>query len=280
MSLLRWICAYLFDCVHFHTTWPHKNEFGQVYVCCLDCGREMAYSIEYMRIVGQTDRSARKASPDALNEPQLSVLPAVARRILTGLILLGTILASQQKVNATDSGSSFNIQRQTACETEMLNQMDAREVFSGKAYEEATKVAQEYHRPIPHIYILPDGWNMAYIAASSAVDGRGKIVVGKQATVLFDTIALDGFFGHEMAHLVSDTAAQGCNDYVLRDPETEADADALAARTVGKNAVNAFLERALALTEGQNWDAKRRLEILQHISLKKASDPDDQARLR
>jgi len=60
----------------------------------------------------------------------------------------------------------------------------------------------------------------------------------------------------------------------------EADADALAARTVGKNAVNAFLERALALTEGQNWDAKRRLEILQHISLTKASDSDDQRRIR
>jgi hypothetical protein len=280
MSLLRWICAYLFDWVHFHTTWPHKNEFGQVYVCRLDCGREMPYSIESMRIVAQTDSSARKASPDPLNAAQLSVVPAVSRRILTGLILLGAILASQVKASATDSGSSFNIQRQTACETEMLNQMDAREVFSGKAYEEVTKVAQEYHRPIPHIYISPGGWNMAYIAASSAVDGRGKIIVGKQATVLFDTIELEGFLGHEMAHLVSDTAAQGCDDYVLRDPVMEADADALAARTVGKSAVKAFLERALALTEGQNWDAKRRLEILQHISLKKASDLDDQARLR
>jgi len=53
MSLLRWVCAYLFDCVHSHTTWPHQNRFGHAYVCCLDCGREMPYSIEYMRIVGQ-----------------------------------------------------------------------------------------------------------------------------------------------------------------------------------------------------------------------------------
>jgi hypothetical protein len=75
--------------------------------------------------------------------------------------------------------------------------------------------------------------------------------------------SLKGFLGHEMAHLVSDSAAKGCNDYVLRDPETEADADALAARTLGRCPVEAFLERVLALTEGQNWDAKRRLEVLQ-----------------
>jgi hypothetical protein len=53
MSLLRWILAYLFDCVHPHTTWPHQNRFGHAYVCCLDCGREMPYSLEYMRIVKQ-----------------------------------------------------------------------------------------------------------------------------------------------------------------------------------------------------------------------------------
>src|SRR5215471_257617 len=53
MSLLRWIWAYLFDCVHSHTTWPHQNQFGLAYVSCLDCGREMPYSLEYMQIVGQ-----------------------------------------------------------------------------------------------------------------------------------------------------------------------------------------------------------------------------------
>jgi hypothetical protein len=53
MSLLRWIWAYLFDCVHSHTTWPHQNQFGLAYVCCLDCGREMRYSLEFMQIVKQ-----------------------------------------------------------------------------------------------------------------------------------------------------------------------------------------------------------------------------------
>jgi hypothetical protein len=43
----------------------------------------------------------------------------------------------------------------------------------------------------------------------------------------------------------------------------EADADALAASRLGRRPVKAFLEQALALTEGQNWDAKRRLQLLQ-----------------
>jgi len=66
-----------------------------------------------------------------------------------------------------------------------------------------------------------------------------------------------------MSHLVSDNAAYGCNDYIIRDPQMEADADVLAARVLGIQPVKAFLERALALTEGQNSDAKSRLEVLQ-----------------
>ena len=178
------------------------------------------------------------------------------------MILLGTILAPQD-MNAAGITSQSNIQAQSACEAQMLGKMGAREVFSGKAYAVLTEIAQAYGRAIPHIYIFPGGWNMSYIAASTAVDGRGKILVGQQAIELFDTIALKGFLGHEMAHLVSDSAAQGCNDYILRDPQMEADADALAARTIGTQPVRAFLERVLALTEGQNWDAKRRLEVLQ-----------------
>ena len=104
---------------------------------------------------------------------------------------------------------------------------------------------------------------MAYIAGSSAVDGRGKILIGQQAIERFNVTALKGFLGHEMAHLVADRAAAGCNDYVLRDPQMEADADALAASTLGRQPLKAFLEQAVALTEGQNWDAKRRLELLQ-----------------
>jgi Zn-dependent protease with chaperone function len=107
---------------------------------------------------------------------------------------------------------------------------------------------------IPHIYVFPGSLNMAYIAGSTSADGRGKIVVGQQAVELFDASSLKGFVGHEMAHLVSDTAAQGCNDYILRDPQIEVEADALAVRTLGSAPVKAFLQRVLVLTKGQNWE--------------------------
>ncbi|MGA7243669.1 MAG: hypothetical protein WBX19_10815 [Terracidiphilus sp.] len=171
--------------------------------------------------------------------------------------------AGLETVNATVSTSHFNIQAQTACETEMLHEIDAREVFSGKAYKVLTGLASAYGRAaIPHIYIFPGSWNMVYIAGSTAVDGRGKILVGQQAIELFNIVALRGFLGHEMAHLVSDRAAHGCSDYIIRDPRMEADADALAARVLGMQPVEAFLERVLALPEGQNSDAKSRLELL------------------
>jgi hypothetical protein len=192
----------------------------------------------------------------------MSTASGVAARLLAGIIFLGMILASQG-LNAADLTSQFKIQAQSACEAEMLAKTDAREIVSGKSYDVLIGIARAYRRPIPHIYILPGSWNMAYIAGSIAVDGRGKILIGQRATQLFNGLAFKGFLGHEMAHLVSDTGARGCNDYVLRDPQIEADADALATRTLGKRPVEAFLERVLSLTEGQNWDAKHRLEVLQ-----------------
>lgn len=57
--MLRWIFAYLFDCVHSHTTWPHQNRRGHAYLCCLDCGREMPYSLEYMQIIRQERKRNR-----------------------------------------------------------------------------------------------------------------------------------------------------------------------------------------------------------------------------
>jgi len=203
---------------------------------------------------------ARTSAPQRVCKPVSSL---VVKKILLGIMLFGTIAAPHGIANARGSTPHFNMRAQTACEAEMLTRIDAHEVLSGKAYDVMTDVALAYGRPIPHIYIFPDGWNMAYLAASTVVDGRGKIVVGQQAIDLFDNVALKGFIGHEMAHLVSDNAAQGCNDYILRDPQMEADADALAVRILGRHAVKAFLERVVALTEGQNWDAKLRLKILQ-----------------
>jgi hypothetical protein len=197
-----------------------------------------------------------------LGEAHLSLVSVMVRRVVVGIILLGIILVSHKRANAADIPSTFNVEAQTTCEAEMLSSMAAREVFSGKAYRVLKKVARAYGRPVPHIYLVPGEWNMAYVAASTAVDGRGKIVVGQQAVHLFSNVALKGFLGHEMAHLVSDRGAQGCNDYVLRDPQIEADADALAAQTLGRRPVKAFLERVLTLTESQNSEPKHRLEML------------------
>ena len=56
MSWLKWILAYLFDCVHPHTTWPHRDPAGLAYVCCIDCGRELPYSLQQMKIVTRQER--------------------------------------------------------------------------------------------------------------------------------------------------------------------------------------------------------------------------------
>jgi Zn-dependent protease with chaperone function len=205
--------------------------------------------------------------PTAIAQSVTPLDSQIKRAVDAQLATKGLIKTDSEKAapvaSATGPASHFNIQAQTACETEMFNEIGAREVISGKAYEVLTETAQAYGRAIPHIYIIPGSWNMAYIAGSTAVDGRGKIVVGQQAGELFNTTALKGFLGHEMAHLVSDDAAQGCNDSIIRDPKMEADADALAARVLGKQPVKAFLERVLVLAEDQNSDAKSRLEVLQ-----------------
>src|ERR1700722_5748248 len=56
MSWLKWILAYLFDCVHPHTTWPHQDRAGLAYVCCVDCGRELPYSVQQMKIVTRQEQ--------------------------------------------------------------------------------------------------------------------------------------------------------------------------------------------------------------------------------
>jgi len=51
MKWIRWILAYVFDCVHSRTTWPHRDDRGLGYVCCLDCGKKLPYSTRRMSIV-------------------------------------------------------------------------------------------------------------------------------------------------------------------------------------------------------------------------------------
>ena len=208
-------------------------------------------------------------------------ISSAAVGVLAGLVFLASILRAQPRAlagtlpaqksaNEAHIPPHFNVPAQTACESEMLEEMGAHEVFSGKPYEMLTEVARAYGRAIPRIYISPGSLNMFYIAGSTSVDGRGKIVVGQQAVKLFDASSLKGFMGHEMAHLVTDSAAQGCNDYILRDPRMEVEADALAARTLGSAPVKAFLQRVLVLTKGENWEAKHRFEVLSDVNTRDA----------
>jgi hypothetical protein len=60
MRWLKWILANLFDCVHSHTTWPHRDRAGLAYICCVDCGRELPYSLRRMRIVTREEREEDK----------------------------------------------------------------------------------------------------------------------------------------------------------------------------------------------------------------------------
>jgi hypothetical protein len=56
MRWLKWILAYLFDCIHRRTTWPHRDRRGLDYICCLDCGKELPYSMRRMSIVSKEEQ--------------------------------------------------------------------------------------------------------------------------------------------------------------------------------------------------------------------------------
>lgn len=54
LNWLKWILAF-FDCLHPHTTWPRRHRAGFAYVACLDCGRELPYSLEQMKIITRVE---------------------------------------------------------------------------------------------------------------------------------------------------------------------------------------------------------------------------------
>ena len=244
------------------SSFPGQNAISLLFLYLKRSATQRACAMLLLAFIAAWSRPAAIAQSATPLDAQIK--QAVdAQLAIKGLAKTGSEDSVREIVKSTNPASQFNIQAQNACETELFENIGAREVFSGKAHEVLTEIALAYGRPIPHIYIFPGSWNMAYIAASTAVDGRGKIVVGEQASELFDTVELRGFVGHEMAHLVSDDAALGCNDYIVRNPHTEADADAAAARVLGVQPVKAFLEKAVALTEGRYSDAQSRLEVLQ-----------------
>lgn len=49
MNALRFIRDFLLGCTHQRIGWPRARRSGH-YVCCLDCGKELSYDWQRMRI--------------------------------------------------------------------------------------------------------------------------------------------------------------------------------------------------------------------------------------
>jgi len=79
MRWLKWILAYLFDCIHRHTTWPRRDRRGLDYICCLDCGKELPYSMRRMSVVSKEEQLEDR-SRQACEELSPVGSRAVARR--------------------------------------------------------------------------------------------------------------------------------------------------------------------------------------------------------
>jgi hypothetical protein len=97
MYWLKWIFAYLFDCVHPHTTWPHRNRAGLVYVCCVDCGRELPYSLEWMSIIREDRIRKTWDTRSAV---------AASRILVSALLLLSSARAAAQTAATQTSDRS------------------------------------------------------------------------------------------------------------------------------------------------------------------------------
>lgn len=48
MKLLKQLLSLIWECQHGKTTWP-RTRAEKTFVTCLECGKELPYSIEHMR---------------------------------------------------------------------------------------------------------------------------------------------------------------------------------------------------------------------------------------
>ena len=175
------------------SSFPGQNAISLLFLYLKRSATQRACAMLLLAFIAAWSRPAAIAQSATPLDAQIK--QAVdAQLAIKGLAKTGSENSVREIVKTTNPASQFNIQAQNACETELFENIGAREVFSGKAHEVLTEIALAYGRPIPHIYIFPGSWNMAYIAASTAVDGRGKIVVGEQASELFDTVELRGLW--------------------------------------------------------------------------------------
>ena len=90
MKWIKRILAYVFDCVHRHTTWPQRDRRGLDYVCCLDCGMELPYSTRRMSIV-TTEEQIEDRAFDRREELSDAEGRVVARFFGTGSALPSSV---------------------------------------------------------------------------------------------------------------------------------------------------------------------------------------------
>jgi Zn-dependent protease with chaperone function len=196
--------------------------------------------------------------------------------IFTGILVAACVLSSGQlSLQVSNAAPSNELTSQIHCENRLFSAARAKEITGGPEYQVLLRVASAFgRRDIPHFYIAEEGNNAAYIAGSVSVDGKGKIVISQRfLKLLANALALEGIIAHEMAHLISDDGACGCDQWVMRDPSQEKVADALAAKAVGYHPLRALFlriketrggrlsdedDRLLAIDALENMDRKQR----------------------
>jgi len=185
--------------------------------------------------------------------------------VIAGTLLVASALPSGQlSLLESNDAPSNGLTAQVNCENMFFRAARAKETTGGPEYQVLLRVASAFgRRDIPHFYIAEEGNNAAYIAGSSSVDGKGKIVISRRfVKLLANMLALEGILAHEMAHLVSDDGTCGCDQWIMRDPMQEKVIDALAAKTVGFSPVRALFLRIKETQGGRSTDVDDRLQAI------------------
>jgi|GEM_PF-1170348 Zn-dependent protease with chaperone function len=185
--------------------------------------------------------------------------------VFAGILLVASVLpAGQPSLLESNDAPSNGPTAQVSCENSFFRAARAKETTGGPEHQVLLRVASAFgRRDIPHFYIAEEGNNAVYIAGSSSVDGKGKIVISRRLVkLLANTLALEGILAHEMAHLVSDDGTFGCDQWIMRDPMQEKVADALAAKTVGYSPLRAFFLRIKEIQGGRSTDVDDRLQAI------------------
>ena len=185
--------------------------------------------------------------------------------LFAGILLVASVLqAGQFSLLESNDAPSNGLTAQVSCENRFFRAARAKETTGGPEYQVVLRVASAFgRRVIPHFYIAEEGNNAAYIAGSSSVDGKGKIIISRRfVKLLANTLALEGILAHEMAHLVGDDGTCGCDQWIVRDPGQEKVADALAAKAVGYNPLRAFFLRIKETQGGRSTDEDDRLQAI------------------